>query len=371
MNRSRILIASASAGTGHLHAAEALRAAVAGLDPDGEVRHVDVLELAPGWLRAAYGGGFGVLAERAPRVWGELYALTDGEACSAPWGPVVQPLLFTPFGRLLAREPWDLVLCTHFLPAQLAAARAGAPPFALVVTDFTIHRYWAQRRVARYFAPTVAAAADLRRRLPGAEVSATGIPIRSAFERLPARGAARARLDLDPDRPTVLVMGGGLGIGVAAAARSLILGLAPDYQIVVLAGSSARARADLDPLAAARPRTRIHGPVNNVHEFMAAADVVVTKPGGVSCSEALAAGRPLVLSRAIPGHEEANAAELVRLGAAFYAPDPAALPAYVGRVLRHPSVRLGMEGAARGVGRADAAATIAALARRTRIHEAA
>jgi UDP-N-acetylglucosamine:LPS N-acetylglucosamine transferase len=75
--------------------------------------------------------------------------------------------------------------------------------------------------------------------------------------------------------------------------------------------------------------------------------------------------------RAIPGHEEANAAELVRLGAAFYAPDPAALPAYVGRVLRHPSVRLGMEGAARGVGRADAAATIAALARRTRIHEAA
>lgn len=361
-NRRGILIASASAGTGHLQAAEALRAALLLRDPALHVEHVDVLERAPSWLRAAYRGGFELLAARAPRVWQEIYERTDGPGADpALWSDVAHRVMFHEFRRTVLSGRWDLVLCTHFLPAQLMSLRQGAPPFAMAVTDFTLHRYWAQPRVGRYFAATPSIASELRRRVRSARVSVTGIPVRPDLVNGPYRAQAVQALDLDPGSPVVLVMGGGLGLGVGALVESAVAALNGSRgTILALCGRNDDARRAL----ADRPGVRALGYIDDVRPHLAAADVVVTKPGGLSTSEALALGRPMVLSPGIPGHEEGNRRYLVDAGAALAGHSPGQLADAVRRLVGDGALRLRMSSAARRIGRPHSADAVAATVQR-------
>lgn len=354
-----VLIASASAGTGHVRAAEALRDAFALREPAARIEHVDVLNLAPRWLRTGYGAGYETLAARAPTLWRELYTWADGPGADAPrWAALARKTLFNEFTRLLDRG-WDLVLCTHFLPCQLAAGRAGTPPLALVITDFGIHRYWAQPHVRLFFVASRALGAEVRRRVRGARVIETGIPVSPAFLDAPPRREARALLGLDPSRPVVLVMGGGLGLGVQHAVRGVLAADVPGLQVVALTGRNEAAAGALRALRVPPNRLRVLGFVEDVPRWMAAADLVVTKPGGLTCSEALALARPLLLTRAIPGHEERNARALIAAGVAVYASTGDAISAHVHRTLAEPSLLARMAEQARRQGRPHAAHVIA------------
>lgn len=354
----RVLIASASAGTGHVSAAVALEAAFA--DAGCAVRHVDVLELAPRWVRTAYGGGFELLASRAPRLWREVYERSDGpDGDAARWGPIAHRLIFRSFRALLRSEPWDACVCTHFLPGQLAAGLTGHPPFSLVITDFALHRYWVQPRVHDYFVATAELAVGLRERLPAATVSASGIPVAQEYARMVDRRAARALAGLDPDRPVAVVAGGGLGIGVEAAVAGALAAGVDGLQVVAVCGRNAAAHARLEALHEPEERLRVLRYVAGMNMLLAAADVVVTKPGGLTCSEALALGRPLVLTHAIPGHEEANVRYLEAAGAALAAPTPAQVAAALCRLITDDALTRSVTKAARRIGRPRAAHTIA------------
>lgn len=345
-----ILIASASAGTGHVRAAEALRTALRERDPQLHVEHIDVLELAPSWVRAAYRDGFELLAARAPGVWREIYHLTDGPGPDAPrWGAFAQKLLFRELESVLRARRWDAVVATHFLPAQLMGERRDAPPVSLAITDFGLHRYWAQRGVSRYFVATDELAGAVRARVRGARVEATGIPVRTDLMEAPTRAEAVAALALDARQRTILVMGGGLGIGVtglALAARA-----SGAMQVIALCGRSDAALASLRGV----PGVRAVGYVDDVRPYLAAADIVVTKPGGITTSEALALGRPLVLASPIPGHEEDNRSFVVRAGAGISADSPEDVAAAVRMLSDRPALRSRMAHAARRIGRPHAA----------------
>lgn len=365
----RILIASASAGAGHLAAGHALAGA---FDAHGQVHveHVDVLTLAPRWVQAAYGGGFELLATRAPRVWSGLYSLADGPGTDpAAWGPVAARSFFREFHTLASTGAWDLVVCTHFLPSQLAAGLPGMPPFALVVTDFDLHRYWVQPRVQRYFVAQREAAHALQRRLPGALALATGIPVDERFARPPFWQEARTALGLDPRRPVAVVMGGGLGIGVERTVDAVLAADVPGLQVVAVCGRNEEARARLASRGLGGGQLLPLGFRRDIPHLMAAADVVVTKPGGLTTSEALAIGRPLLLTRPIPGHETANMRYLTGGGAALAAPDPATLTSLAGRIFNDRDLRQKLAAAARRMGSPDAARTIVnELTERTLTH---
>jgi processive 1,2-diacylglycerol beta-glucosyltransferase len=354
--RQTVLIVSASAGAGHVRAGEALREAfeAAGTPAD----HVDVLALAPRWVRAAYGGGFKLLAARAPGVWRGIYTLCDGPAGDAArWGPVAHRILFRAFRRLLAAGRWRYGVCTHFLPTQLAAGSVGTPRFALVMTDFTLHRYWVQPRVRDYFVPDEAAARGVRRRLPAANVSVTGIPVGSRFA--PAdRARARDSFGLPQHARVVVVMGGGFGLGVDGTAEAALAAPVAGMHVLAVCGGNAEARARLDARAATDSRLLVSGHVDDVDRFMAAADVVITKPGGLSTSEALAVGRPMIVTRPIPGHEDANARLLVQAGAAIAARESADVTAALAQVFAVPGLRARMTHAAALAGRPHAANAI-------------
>ncbi|HEU4561378.1 MAG TPA: glycosyltransferase [Longimicrobium sp.] len=369
MRESSLLIVSASTGTGHLRAAEALRQAAAEAGVKSE--HVDLLELAPAWVRSVYGAGYEAVAMHAPRVWKGIYRLTDGDADRARWAPLARRILFREFDRLLRSRPWHACVCTHFLPCQLAADFPGLPPFSLVMTDLTVHRYWVQPRVRRYFVAVETAAADLRRRVPGARVQATGIPVSAAIAAVPDRDAARAALGL-ADGPLLLVTGGGLGIGVEEAADAALAGAPAKVRVVAVCGKNEAARERLAARAAGEPRLRVLGYVRNLEEWMAAADVVAGKPGGLFTSEALALGKPLVLTRPIPGAEDGNLRVVTDEGAALAGRGFAEMRDAFARVFTEPAVMSRLASNARRLGRPDAArAVIAAVTAREAVERAA
>jgi processive 1,2-diacylglycerol beta-glucosyltransferase len=365
MSDPRVLIASASAGSGHVRAGDALLTAFrsAGAAAD----HVDVLQLAPAWVRAAYARGFELIASRAPRVWREIYERSDGPDCdTARWGEPASRLLFRGFLALLVAGRYDACVCTHFLPGQLAAGRAGLPLFTTVVTDFELHRYWVNQRVHNYFVASRPMADALRHRLPGAAVTVSGIPTATPEYRAGDRREARVSLGLNPERGVVLVMGGGFGLGVEESARAVLRAQMPGLQLLVVCGRNTSAQRRLDAYAASltTPATasgpiRVAGYVSDIARYMTAADLVITKPGGLTTSEALALNRPLLLTRGMPGHEEANVRYLASATAALPAPTDEAVSDAVRRFFGDDGVRRSLEAGAARVAAPHAAAQIA------------
>ncbi|MDT8436248.1 MAG: glycosyltransferase [Gemmatimonadota bacterium] len=355
----RVLVLSAGAGTGHLRAGEALADAVRRHAPEAAVRHVDALDLAPRWVSACYGDGFELLAGRAPAVWRGLYRVTDGPdpGDSRVWA-AAERTLFRRFRRLLRSRPWDVILATHFLPCQLVrgARRAGLPPIHLVVTDFTLHRYWVQPAATRLHVATEALARRSRLRLPATPVSVSGIPVASRFAAVPDRAAARRAFGLDPSRPVLLAVAGGMGLRVERAVRAALAARVPGLQVLVVCGRNESARARLAALG--RPDLVVRGYEERMEAAIATADLVLTKPGGLTVAETLAVGRPLLLSRPIPGHEEANAALLVREGAAVFPGSDRELPRAVEALFAVGGPLAELEAAAGRLGRPGAAAAI-------------
>lgn len=366
MSRPALLIVSAANGTGHIRAAEAVREAFAARETGVQVEHVELLSIAPPWVRAFYGSLFEKMVTHAPRLWKEIYRFTDGSSHNrAHWGPVAHRTLFREFRRLLRSGPWRICVCTHFLPAQLAAGRSGLPPFGLVITDFGLHRFWVQRGVARNFVATERVAVDLRARgIRRARIEVTGIPIAPVFGHAPPREVARAELGLAQDRPVVLVMGGGLGIGVDEGTMAALQATHPAAQIVAICAKNEAARVRLTALGAPGERLHVYGTVCGMERFLAAADVVAGKPGGLTVSETLAVGRPLLLTRPIPGAEEVNTRAVVEEGAGLCASTEQEMRDAFHRVLAEPGLLERMSCEARRIGRPHAAADIAAILER-------
>lgn len=353
------MIVSASTGTGHLRAAQALADAARAVD-GVHAEQLDLLELAPAWVRGVYGAGYEWMAAHTPRAWDGIYRATDAEREDrARWAPAALRLVFRAFRRLLLDGQWDACVCTHFLPCQLGAGRPGMPPFALVMTDFTVHRVWAQPRATRIFAPVESAATELRRRVAGPRVEASGIPVGAAIARAPSREVARERLGID-GRRMLLVTGGGLGIGVEEAVHAALGTLPCDVRVVAVCGRNTQARQRLMELGVSAARLRVEGYVDHMEFWLAAADAVAGKPGGLATAEALAVGRPLVLTRPIPGAEEGNLRVVEGEGAALDGSTPERARAAFRTLFAGDAVRERLAAAARRIGRPAAAAEILA-----------
>jgi processive 1,2-diacylglycerol beta-glucosyltransferase len=143
----------------------------------------------------------------------------------------------------------------------------------------------------------------------------TGIPIALKFSALPNPRAVRKNYGLRDDLPVLLVLGGGFGMGPVARILAALDKIERDFQTLVVAGRNEKLRRDL-ACGDYRHPTRVLGFATNMHELMAVADLIITKPGGLTSSEALALGKPLFILNPIPGQEAANSDFLLERGAA-------------------------------------------------------
>jgi processive 1,2-diacylglycerol beta-glucosyltransferase len=378
----RVLIATVTAGGGHLQAAAALDEAWTTAYPSDEVKRVDLLDLVPKVQRKFYAEGYVKLIAHAPELYELFFNRTDNPKRLRELSTLRRRFAEhtnRKFVRLVNQFKPDVVLCTHFLPLEVLgslenrtpstrAAESSArhhPYVVCVVTDFEAHALWMEPGVDLYCVAAEETKARLVARKVNAEsVVVTGIPIGGRFSQPIDAAVVRRRRGLRDDLPTVLVLGGGFGMGPVAEILESLDSIESEFQIVVVAGRNADLRRELAVHDRRHP-THVLGFVTNMHEMMAVADLIVTKPGGLTTAEALALGKPLCILNPIPGQEAANSDFLLERGAAAKVNRVEDLPFRVGRLLGSPKLKE-MAACARALGRPDAAAAVCEATARAR-----
>jgi processive 1,2-diacylglycerol beta-glucosyltransferase len=362
----RILVLSASVGAGHLRAAQAVELALRQQLPGATVRNVDVLELTNAAFRRVYGKAYLDLVNRAPHVLGFFYDLLDSPSRSGKnrgdhLRLALQRLNLKPFIRFLREEPWDLVINTHFLPTEIIASlrRDGTLtlPQVTVTTDFETHRLWVHAPCELYFTATDEGALYLQHwGVPAGTTRVTGIPVHPSFAEGKTLSECLKRQGLVGDRPVVLQLAGGFGVGPIATIYEQLLTIPRPLEIVAVAGRNEAVREKLAAVPVPeRHRVKLLGFTDQIDELMAAADLIVSKPGGLTTSEALARGVPLAVVNPIPGQESRNSDFLLENGAAVKVNNLATLAHKVGGLLDAPERLERLKANARRLGRPRAA----------------
>ena len=405
----RVLITTVTAGAGHLAAAAALHEAWRTCRPDDTLEQVDLVKFFSPLHRRLVSDGYVSLVAHAPELWGMMFDKTDNPQTARRLNRLKRVLpsksrgLFT---RYLAQFAPDVVLCTHYLPLEImgelrrkaeraaglrgrrgrnsgvespgaAWPRAGrsrrgegeatlagdarpaqsSPLVASIVTDFEAHALWMDPCVDLYCVASEETRARLvaRGAAPDA-VLATGIPISLKFSTRPDVGAVRKAMGLRDDLPVLLVLSGGFGMGPVAGIVAALDQARPAFQTLVVTGRNEKLRRELATQDRRHP-THVLGYASNMHELMSAADLIVTKPGGLTSSEVLAIGRPIFIVNPIPGQEAANSDFLLERGAAAKANRVEDLPYRIEQLLGSKKLAE-MARAAKALGRPDAARRI-------------
>jgi processive 1,2-diacylglycerol beta-glucosyltransferase len=325
---TRILVLSASVGAGHLRAAQAVELALREVVPEATVRNIDILELTNAAFRRFYGKFYLDLVNKAPHVLGYFYDLMDQPSSSGKNRTdrlrlAIEKLNLRKFIELVTEQPWDLAINTHFLPAEIIASlrRRGelSLPQVTATTDFETHRLWVNQPCDHYFTATDEGARYLQHwGIPAEQTTATGIPIHPVFAKPKDRAECLARHGLSGDRPIVLQLSGGFGVGPIAKLYRALLEVSRPIELVTIAGRNEAVKTELHAIEVpSRHRAKVLGFTDQIDELMAVADLVVSKPGGLTTSETLARGAVMVIVNPIPGQESRNSDYLLESGAAI------------------------------------------------------
>ena len=342
----RVLILSASAGAGHIRAAEAIEKAITQMRAARNVRHVDTLAFTNRVFRRLYSRAYLDLVNNAPDVLGWLYDYLD-----QPWKNerrrlALDRLNTRPFVKLLEQYQPEITICTHFLPAEIiswlkAKGRLKSPQ-AIVVTDFDIHAMWLCHHYEQYFVPLDETRVHMENLgIPPHKITVSGIPIDPVFAEAKDKSLMRKKHGLHPDLTTILVSAGGFGVGSIDHVITSLLKLRHRSQVVAIAGRNEELRQRLVKLSSGLPsnsrvRLKVVGYTTEMDEYMSAADLMLGKPGGLTTSEALAKGLVLVIINPIPGQEERNSDHLLEEGVAIRCNNLPALAHKIDQLLDDP-----------------------------------
>ena len=361
----RILIATVTAGAGHNAAAAALDEAWRAWRPDDAVDRVDLSKFFSPLHKKIYSDGYVKIIARAPDLWGMFFNKTDNTKFVQrlnKWARAIPSPSRKKFEAHLKAFKPDAVLCTHFLPNELLGLlrkkeKSPQPYVCTVVTDFEAHALWMDPCVDLYCVAADETKARLvARGIAAKNIAVTGIPVSARFSSKPDTKAVRKNYGLRDDLPVLLVLGGGFGMGPVAEIMGELNNAPGQFQTVVVAGRNEKLRSKLATQDHKHP-THVLGFSSNMHELMAIADLIITKPGGLTTSEALAMGKPLFILNPIPGQEAANSDFLLERGAAAKANRVEDLPFRVGQLIGSKKLSE-MAKAAKTLGRPHAAQAI-------------
>jgi len=315
----KILIAYATAGSGHRKAAEAI--AHTAKAQGHTVELADIVQFMAWLSRKIYSDGYLLLISRFTPVWGLVYWLSDIPALSAlnvHLRRFIDAWMGRHFIRHLLREKPDVVISTQFLASELvtiAKIKHGLKTRLItVVTDFGVHNFWVNPGTDAY---CVAAESTqrilLEKGIPAGRIVVTGIPLDKKFVEPVDRQEALRGWDLDPSRFTVLVATGGVGIGPI---EDVVRQLKDEVQLLVVCGTNRRLQNKL--AQENHPNVRVFGFVDFMHKLMTACDVIVTKAGGLTVTESLTKHLCCVFFYIIPGQEKMNARTITQHKAGFF-----------------------------------------------------
>ena len=349
----KILILSASIGSGHTKAAEAIGKV---LNHDCEIIDFTAKEISKlNWItKKIYLSALKFI----PDLYDRIYKFMGARQVGTLTRFLTSTLMYFPFVRLLKKFQPDVVICTHPFPEAAAslwkflhAKSAKKFLLAAVLTDYSLHEIWIYSEVDIYFVATEKMKAELAAlSVPNQEIHATGIPIGLEFG---------AKKNSPHEKFTILIMGGGLGLGSIEETLEDLENISARLKIIVVTGQNEKLFSRLKNFRS-KHETKFFGNVDNISDLMSAADLLITKPGALTMTEAFAVGLPMILHAPIPGPEAKNADYAIKNFAAFSAGDKK-ISAVVESFLQVPELLAEMKLSAKKIAKSDAALAIAKI----------
>jgi processive 1,2-diacylglycerol beta-glucosyltransferase len=369
MEIKRIVILTLGVGTGHMRASQAIHQALHDGADNVEARTIDILDLAEPWFLRLHVYPSWLMVRRFPSVWRRLFEWRQRKRLRKTFPDwLFRRGCRSVLARLQSFRP-HLVIVTEMGAARLAelGRREGwfDAPILAAQTDFCTEPTWAGNQIDVH----CVGSEEAKSQLIAWGVSANrivncGVPIDPAFALRFERAELRRALGLHPNRPVVLVMGGGMR---PAPLDAIIQSLEMCRHPVQVLAVTARDRDMRRCLEAMRGQLaldlHVFGWSESIPELMAAADLLITKPGGVTTSEALASGLPTILAFPVPGMEERNLKFLVERNGGLAAKGHEEIPALVSGLLDDPKQMEALSLHGREMARPDAAYAVAQVAR--------
>lgn len=348
-----------------MRAAAAIKQEIVQRNANAVVTILDTFRYASPLIEKIVLGTYMEIIKMTPLIYGYLYRQAEKEKplsgfAKQEFNRIINKLAAPKLISFIEEMAPQVIVCTHPFPLGILAdlRRQGKcdVPIVAAITDFTVHPFWLFEDVDCYLVAAdslVQAFADYG--IDRQRIAATGIPIDPAFNLPQNRSALRQQWQMDPELPAILVMGGGLGMGPLADVVKELAAARLPCQLMVVCGRNEQLR---NKLSKANLPATVHvlGYLQNIHELMAACDVMIGKAGGLTSSEAMASGLPMFITAPIPGQEERNAEFLESAGAAKLVKDPKDLVTQIRKYLAKPAWQAAMAEAARKIGRPMSAA---------------
>lgn len=338
-NMIKLLLISASAGAGHVRAAEALKALAMRSYPGIAATHIDMMDYVSKPMKKTMVDAYAMMVQQAPRLWGLLYNRSNRKETTTQHlkrlSTALTDMNASAFYDYVESVAPDIILCTHFLPANtlLNAQKrlSNCPPITFLTTDYDLHSFYVADRMRQYFVANEKMKWKLvHQGIPETTVTPSGIPVHPCYKDQKNLVDLRKKYQISEQSPVVLLLSGGQGLMKLDDVVSTLFSLPQTTTLIAIAGKNKTLERRLRALAPPSHLTlNIVGWTDRMDEYMALADVIVSKPGGLTTTECIALGKPMIITNPIPGQEEHNAYHILESGYGKVAQTPLDLLYYV------------------------------------------
>ncbi|MFA4831538.1 MAG: glycosyltransferase [Patescibacteria group bacterium] len=312
----KLLIISVSAGSGHVRAAEAIEKTARLFYPKLEAKHIDLVDYTNLATRKAVFGAYAIMASQWPELYGFLYRKADtprGKKQFAQFAKIIEKMNSEKLLLFVKKYQPDYVLCTHLISANTIVnfieKNKIKLPIGTIITDYNTHELWISSKNQDYFVATPKIKWKLNQKgIPQENIFVSGIPVDPAFYEKKSIARLQQNYNIDKTRKTILVLSGGHGTTKIGKIIKILFGLAEQINIIAIAGKNKKMENKLKKL---KPPSQIKfyplGWTDAIDEYMRLSDLIITKPGGITATECITLGKPIIIIDPIPGQEEHNA----------------------------------------------------------------
>lgn len=344
----KTLIVYAKAGAGHHRAAEAVLSAFQRRGKIQDATLIDCLNYTTPWFKRFYPQTYLFLVRFLSPLWATIYYLFDNRfiySLISPFRRWGNYLVSKKYAEFLKRENPKVIISTQFFGSEIAAAlkrkRQIDSTLISVITDFGAHTFWESQDVDIFVVASEDTRNDLiARNIPEGKIKILGIPIEAPLKDF-NKIQLKREMGFEKDVLTILVVGGGFGVGpikeLVFSLEELDEDIKERLQLIVVCSRNKKLYREMQGLAyKLKIETKIFGFVTDLYKMMAASNIIISKSGGLTTSEALAMGLPMIIISPIPGQESKNCSLLVKNGAAIRIDEPFDVVHAIEELIRKP-----------------------------------
>jgi processive 1,2-diacylglycerol beta-glucosyltransferase len=367
MPAKRIALMYISEVSGHHSATLAIENAIKMLQPDAEVLNINAFNYTNPISEKIVNSIYMGIIKRTPRIWDYLYDNPSVVKKIEKIKERIHRFNSPKFKRLFEQFQPDVVACTQAFPCGMVAGYKknynSEIPLVAVLTDYVPHSYWIYDEIDYYIMPSDEVASRLYKKgVPLSKIKTFGIPFDLKFNKNISRDEMIKNLGLNPGIPTILIMGGGHGIGPIKTIVRAINKIKLEFQEIIVCGMNKKLyRVLKNKVKKYRKKILLFGYTDKIDVLMGIADIIITKPGGITTAEALSKRLPMIIVKPIPGQETNNTAYLTRQQAAIKVDNPGDVDVVIEELLRNPNKLNRMRESASRIAKPHASLNIARL----------